>query len=231
MKPRTISIGMLSWLLCVAAVNAQSAPCRDAAEESHHHVVLERARMRVLLLELPRIASTEPYCYASPYVYIVLGEGRSSTTGEGKGTFSHDWNGSESRLVSDPQKQVVRNESGTTFREVIIELRRGLEYRSLEDAYDTDVFPGGLGSVKPTWTVSFQRGGVQFTNTQLAAGDTLKLSGTPKLLIALNDLDLQQRSRGTSEPVSLSAQEIGNLNGSGDLVNSGRTAARFILIY
>jgi hypothetical protein len=231
MKLRTIGIGMLSWLLCVAAVNAQLAPCRDAAEESHHRVVLERARMRVLLLELPRIASTEPYCYASPYVYIVLGEGRSSTTGEGKGTFSHDWNGSESRLVNNPQKQVVRNESGTTFREVIIELRRGLEYRSLEDAYDTDVFPGGLGSVKPTWTVSFQRGGVQFTNTQLAAGDTLKLSGTPKLLIALNDLDLQQRSRGAFEPVSLSAQEVGNLNGSGDLVNSGRTAARFILIY
>ena len=188
--------------------------------------------MRVLLLELPRIASTEQYCYASPYVYIVLGQGRSSTTAEGKGTFSHDWSGSETHLVNNPQKQVVRNESGETFREVIVEMRRGLEYHQLEDQYDTDLFPSGLGTVKPTWTVSFQRGGVHFSNTQLAAGDTVKVTGSSHLLIALNDVSLQQGTGREGQEINLSAQEVTNLQGgpASELTNTGHNAARFILI-
>jgi len=65
---------------------AQSASCRDAAEESHHRVLLESSGMRVFLLELPRIASTDSFCYRNPYVYLVVSEGRSSTTAEGQGT-------------------------------------------------------------------------------------------------------------------------------------------------
>ena len=125
MNLRNLSIGLVWLFLCLAAAKAQSAPCLDAAEESHHRVVLETSQIRVLLLELPRIASTEAYCYANPYVYIVLGEGKSSTITEANGTFSHGWNGSEAHLVHNPEKQVVRNESGQTFREAIVELRRG----------------------------------------------------------------------------------------------------------
>src|SRR5438552_2564145 len=133
MNLRSWGIGLLSFSLSLAAAHAQSASCLDAAEESHHRVMLETDQMRVLLLELPRIASTRPYCYANPYIYIVLGEGRSSTTVEGKGTFSRDWYGSETHIVYSPQTQVVRNESGGTFREVIVELRRGAEYDPLRD--------------------------------------------------------------------------------------------------
>jgi hypothetical protein len=91
---------------------AQSTSCRDAAEESHHRVLFESSGMRVFLLELPRIASTDSFCYLNPYVYMVLSEGRSSTNAEGKGTFSRDWSGSETQLVYEPQKQVIRNQSG-----------------------------------------------------------------------------------------------------------------------
>lgn len=234
MNLRNLSIGLVSFPLCLAAAKAQSAPCLDAAEESHHHTVLETEQMRVLLLELPRIASTQPYCYADPYVYIVLGEGRSSTITEASGTFSHGWNGAEAHLVHNPQKQVVRNESGQTFREAIVELRQGLEYRALADTYDADMFPSGLGSVKPTWTVSFIRGGVKFSNNQLAAGDNLKVSGFGHLLIALNDLTLQRRSRVASsdEGIELQSQEVTTLKGgqASELVNSGHNTARFILI-
>jgi hypothetical protein len=234
MNLRNLSVGLLSFSLCLAAANAQSSPCLDAAEESHHRVVLETAQMRVLLLELPRIASTEPYCYASSYVYIVLAEGTSSTTAEGRGTFSRDWYGSETHIVYNPQKQVVRNESGGTFREVIVELRRGAEYDPVQDNFATNMFPLSPGSLKSTWTVSFVRSGIQFFSTQLGAGDSLKVSGAGHLLIALNDLTLQPRQRGATagEAIELQSQEVTNLNSglASDLVNTGHRTARFILI-
>ena len=234
MNLRNLSIGLVSFSLFLAAAKAQSAPCLDAAEESHHHTVLETEQMRVLLLELPRIASTQPYCYADPYVYIVLGEGTNSITPEGKGTFSRNWYGSETHLVYSPQKQVVRNESGGTFREVIVELRRGAEYDPLRDSPDQNLFPLSPGSLKPTWTVSFVQSGIRFFSAQLGVGDSLKVSGFGHLLIALNDLTLQRRSRVASsdEGIELQSQEVTTLKGgqASELVNSGHNTARFILI-
>jgi hypothetical protein len=211
---------------------AQSTSCRDAAEESHHRVLLESRGMRVLLLELPRIASTDSFCYRNPYVYIVLSEGRSSITAEGKGTFSRDSSGSETQLVYEPQKQVIRNESGRTFREVIVELPHVELYDPLRDSLTSDMFPSDLGTVKPTWTVSFTRGGVKFSKVQLAAGDTLSLSGGRNLLVALTDLSFRNTQGGVLESLDVQAQEVSTLSsGTGSRVtNDSRGPARFILI-
>ena len=234
MKLRNLSIAVFSCLLSLTVAQAQTTPCLDAADESHHRVVLETQQMRVLLLELPRIASTEPYCYAHPYIYIVLGEGRSSTTAEGKGAFSYDWYGSETQIVYEPQKQMVRNESGGMFREVIVELRRGAEYDPIYDNASNNLFPLSPGSLKPTWTVSFVRSGIQFFSSQVGAGDSLRLSGAGHLLIALDDLTLQRRERGerTGEDVEMASQEVTNLNAgtASNLLNTGHRTARFILI-
>ncbi len=205
---------------------SQSALCRDAAEESHHRVVLESAPVRVLLLELPRIASTDSFCYGGPYVYIALGEGRSSTSPEGKGTFSRDWRGAEAQIVHQPQQQVIRNESGNTFRELVVELRRGVEYDAMSDYSAPDMFPPDLGSVKPTWAVSFVAGGVKFSRVQLAAGEAIRVNRAQHLLIALNDVTLEQAG---GQVVSLNAQDFTNVN-AGALTNTGHDTARFILI-
>ena len=116
---RKLILGLFLFVVSTSAYS-QSALCRDAADEPHHRVVLDSAQVRVLILELPRIASTDAFCYAGPYVYIVLGEGRSSITPDGKGTFSRDWRGAEAQIVYQPQKQVIRNESGNTFRELVV---------------------------------------------------------------------------------------------------------------
>ena len=211
---------------------AQSTPCRDAAEESHHRVLLESSSMRVLLLELPRIASTDSFCYASSYEYVVLSEGRSSITAEGKGTFSRDWSGSETQLIYEPQKQVIRNESGRTFREVIVELPRMEPYDPLRDSLASDMFPSDLGTVKPTWTVSFTRGGVKFSKVQLGAGDTFSFSGGRNLLIALTDVRLRNTHGDASESLDVQAQDVSTLGSStvSRLTNESRAPARFILI-
>jgi hypothetical protein len=211
---------------------AQSAPCRDAAEESHHRVLLESSRIRVLLLELPRIASTDSFCYASSYVYVVLGEGRSSITAEGKGTFSRDWSGSETQLIYEPEKQVIRNESGRTFREIVVELPRVEPYDPLRDSLTSDMFPSDLGTVKPTCTVSFTRGGVKFSKVQLGAGDTFSVGGGRNLLIALTDVRLRNMQAGVSESLEIPAQDVSILGSStpSRLTNESRAPARFILI-
>ena len=211
-----------------AGLHAQTAACLDAADEPHHHVVFENSRVRVLMLELSRIESTQAYCYSHPYVYIVLGEGKSSTTAEGKGTFSHDWSGSETRLVYAPEKQVVRNESGVPFRELVVELLHGVQYNPWEDRYEDDLFPGDLGSLKPSWTVSFMRGGVMFTKAQVAAGSDYSISG--HLLVALTELDLRSEADGSD--LTVAAQDTSELPRGSRRVftNAGTGPARFIVI-
>ncbi len=222
---RTLILGLLLLFLSMFAYS-QSAICRDAADEPHHRVVLESAQVRVLLLDLPRIASTDSFCYAGPYVYIALGEGRSSISPDGKGTFSRDWRGSEAQVVYQPQRQVIRNESGNTFREIVVELRRGVDYDPMIDYSAPDMFPPDLGSVKATWTVSFVAGGVKFSRVQLAAGEAIRMNRAQHLLVALNDLSLDQANVQT---ISLGAQDFANVN-AGTLTNAGHDTARFILI-
>ncbi len=222
---RNLIFGLILIAVTTSAYS-QSALCRDAADEPHHRVVLESAQVRVLLLELPRIASTDAFCYASPYVYIALGEGRSSITPEGKGTFSRDWRGAEAQIVYQPQQQVIRNESGNTFRELVVELRRSVDYDPMLDASATDMFPPDLGSVKPTWTVSFVAGGVKFSRVQLATGEAVRVNRAQHLLVALNDVTMEQTG---VQIVSLNPQDFTNVN-AGTLTNTGRDTARFILI-
>lgn len=221
---RNLILGLI-LTLCTSAYS-QSAICRDAADEPHHKVVLDSTQVRVLLLELPRIASTDSFCYAGPYVYIALGEGRSSMTPEGKGTFSRDWRGAEAQIVHQPQQQVIRNESGNTFRELVVELRRGVEYDAMIDYSSPDMFPPDLGSVKPTWAVSFVSGGVKFSRVQLAAGEAIRVNRAQHLLVALNDLTMGQAG---GQNLSLNAQDFANVN-AGTLTNTGRDTARFILV-
>jgi hypothetical protein len=238
-RPRMFGMSLRNILIAVTLATfsghrglAQSTPCRDAAEESHHRVLLESSGLRVLLLELPRIESTDSFCYASSYVYVVLSEGRSSITAEGKGTFSRDWGGSETQLIYEPQKQVIRNESGRPFREVIVELARVEPYDPLRDSLTSDMFPSDLGTVKPTWTVSFTRGGVKFSKVQLGAGDTFSVGGGGNLLIALTDVRLRNTQAGASEFLEVQAQDVTILGSStaSRLTNEGRAPARFILI-
>jgi hypothetical protein len=231
MNLRKLAIGSAVLFLYHFPAHAQSGACLDAAEEPHHRVLFDSRDVRVLVLELPRIASTEPHCHPHPYIYVVTGEGRSSSTSEGGATFSYDWNGPEARFVRNSVKRVIRNESGTTFREVIVETGRPLQFEPGQDSYDTDLFPLDLGSVKPTWDVSFTRGGVTAWKVQLAPGDNFPVDAADHLLIALTDVRLQQSGKDASAELSLEPQDIHLLPAGSHftLTNTG-SSARFILI-
>ncbi|MGH9517469.1 MAG: hypothetical protein ACRD3P_17515 [Terriglobales bacterium] len=229
--------GVILWLLAmglyVVPTGAFAAECLDAADESHHQLLYENAAARVLLLELPRIASTQPHCHANPYLYIVTGESRSSTTPEGRATFSHDWHAGEARFIYSPAKQVVRNELMVPFREVILETLHRVEYNPLDPSGDRDLFPGDLGSARPTWTVSFTRGDLTAYKTQLAPGDDATFGSSNHLLIAITEVKLERsKEKAAPDEIELDAQESRMLPSGSPLKlsNAGGHSATFIVI-
>jgi hypothetical protein len=115
---------------------------------------------------------------------------------------------------------------------VIVELPRVEQYDPLRDSLTSDMFPSDLGTVKPTWTVSFTRGGVKFSKVQLAAGDMLSVSGGRNLLVASTDPSLRNTRGGASESLDLQAQDVSTLSSSAGsrVTNGSRSPARFILI-
>jgi hypothetical protein len=223
---------------CLACAHAQTATCLDVADEPHHQLLFQNQDARVFLLELPRLASTQSHCHSHPYVYIVAGPGRSSNTVEGHAAITRDWYGSEARFIYPPMQHEVRNESINPYRELIVETMHGAQYDSLEGNYDGDLFPldpehADPGDFKPTWTVSFTRGALTASKTQLAPGAELSVSSPNHVLLALTDLELRkQGADGSDQAVQLSAQEVKILPGGSEfkLTNSGHQPAKFILV-
>src|SRR5258708_7910677 len=212
---------------------AQTATCLDLADEPHHQLLFQNQDARVFLLELPRLASALSHCNSHPYLYIVTAQGRSSNTIEGQATISRGWNGPEARFIYSPKTHVVRNESINPFRELIVETMHGVQYNSFDGQYDGDLFPGDLGDVKPTWTVSFSRGALTASKTQLAPGAELSISSPNHVLVALTDLEFRkQGTDGSDQALQLSAQEVKILPGASDfkLTNTGHQPAKFILV-
>ena len=81
MKPQSVVRCALAIAAALTvAAHAETSSCLDLADEPHHQLLFSNQDVRVFLLELPRLASTEPHCHAHPYFYVIPGEGRSSTT-------------------------------------------------------------------------------------------------------------------------------------------------------
>jgi hypothetical protein len=217
----------------VAGAYFQSAACPDAADEPHHQLLYQNESTRVFLLDLPRLASTASHCHPHPYLYVVAGAGRSLNTLQGQGSMSHDWYGGEARFVYEHKQHVVRNEAGSPHRELIVETLHPTTYDSMGGNLDIDLFPGGLGSVKPSWTVSFTRGALTASKTQLAPDDEIPVSSPYHVILALSDLDLSKQVSGKrAEALEMSAEDARILPGGSDfkLVNTGQRPAMFVLV-
>jgi len=206
--------------------------CMDLADEPHHQLLYSNADVRVFLLELPRLASTEPHCHSHAFFYVVPGEGRSSMTPDGQATFSHDWHGGETRFMYAPVQHVVRNEGINPYREVVIEILHRVDYKPLDGAYDADELTGEPGSLKPTWSISTTRGPLAAARTQLAPGADYTPQGAGQVLIAITDLDLKRDREGLpAQKIDLQAQEVLVLTGGTlRLSNTGAHPARFITV-
>jgi len=185
------------FLVTVAGVaTAQSASCLDVADESHHQLLFQNQDVRVFVLELPRLAATQSHCHYRPYLDIVATDGKSSDTLEGRAGVSRDWDGPEAHFIYSPTQHVVRNESMMTYRELIVETMHPANYQPSDGNYDTDLFPADLGTVKPSWTVSFTRGALTASKSQLAPGAEISVSSTAHVPIGPDRPRAQHRRVG-----------------------------------
>jgi len=94
----------------------------------------------------------------------------------------------------------------------------------------TPTIPSDLGSVKPTWSVSFTRGGVTCGRYNWL-GDDFPVDAADHLLIALTDVRLQQSGKDASAELSLEPQDVHLLPaGSHFRLPHWKWLRRFILI-
>ena len=226
-----LTVSLLAVLALVAApcfITAQSN-CRDVSEDLHYSVVYENSRVRVLSLELPRLASTSSVCNKSAYLSIVTTPSQTTSIREGYAGVRHEWNPGEARFHYTPFARTIRNENDTIHREVFIETFLKVDYNPLNSGYDTDEFPADLRSVKATTSNGFSRGGLTAIRIQLAPGDTFSLSQSDHAVIALNEISLAG-DHGNSVDLGRSDVTVLTLGRVNSLKNTNKTPAQFIVV-
>src|SRR5207248_5492864 len=114
---RTTLFASVFFFAVAGVATAQSASCIDVADEPHHQLLFQNQDMRVIVLELPRLAATESHCHPRPYIDIIATESKSSNTVEGHAPVTSDWNGPEAHFAYSLMQHVLSYESMPTYRE------------------------------------------------------------------------------------------------------------------
>ncbi len=218
---------LLISLAPAQTVSPEPCPSLDAADESHHSVIFRNSAVRIMEFDLGRISSTPPHCHQYSYLVVVTSE--SHTTDGAMGT---DWYPGDARWIYGPASSTVRNDQSTTYRAIEVETLRTQTYSWSRRNQYTDPFGADQGTVKPTWSVSFSRGGLAGTKAQLASGDSFDVSQPDHILIAITDLELEAAKPEGAEKLSLSRGDTRMFPGGSvsKLTNRGSDPAKFVIV-
>ena len=229
MKACLWSLPLFFLLFAVASaqtVSPDSCPTLDAADEPNHSLLYRNNAVRIFEVQLPRIKASQPHCHQNTYVLVVTSESRTTDGG-----ISTDWTPGDTRLVYGPSTSNIRNEQSAPYRAIEIETLRTVTYSwSLRNQY-ADPFGADMGTVKPSWTQTFARGGLAGTRAQLASGDSFDVNSPDHILIAITALDLEVQGE-TSKRASLDRGDTLMLPGgsASKLVNQGPGGAKFVIM-
>lgn len=223
------------WLavLLLPTLAVAQKNCKDAGDEPNHRLIHSAPDVRVYELELGRLKATEWHCHANSFLRIATTDTRTTTTHEGQGPLSWEWTPGEARFVYGPVKHTVRNDGMLPHREIVIETLHTVQRPLFEQNTNTDEFGADPGEVKPSWSVTFTRGGLTATKTQLAPGDSVTVNEPDQLLIAITDAALKgEVAEKEPETVELGRGETVLLRGGvkRKLSNAGRAPVRFIVV-
>ena len=223
---------------------AQQNSCVAAADEPHHKLLAQGSSIRIYMVELNRLESTERYCSGHPFLRIAVNAGEASNLQENSAAVSQNWRPGEALFVSQPENHVLRNDRGDPFRELEIEdlsSRSGqhtpqeCDYNNGEGArpcYEPQGFPVDPGNVA-TWTVSFHRRGLSADKSRLSPGDSITIGDGSHLLLALTPAKLKLKIDGGDEAdTELQPQQsiILPAGAKRTITNTGREAAKLISI-
>lgn len=223
---RILLMALLLVLLCATAVTQEACPALDAADEAHHSLIFRNSAVRVLEVQLGRLDSTDTHCHQ--YTYLTVATSESHTV---DGPISTDWMPGDARLIYGPVKSILRNDQSMTYRAVEVETLRTVPTSWVAQRANSDPFGADLGTVKPTWSVSFTKAGLTGTRAQLASGDSLDVSPPDHLLIAITSLELEKAGSDAGR-ISLQPGETLMLPGGSatKLTNADRYGAKFVLV-
>lgn len=223
----SFSLFLLVSLASAQTVGPGSCPSLDAGDESHHSLIFRNSAVRILQMELPRLQNTEPHCHQ--YSYLLVATSETHTT---DGPIGTDWYPGDARWIYGPSSSTLRNDQSRTYRAIEIETLRTQTYSwSLRNQYN-DPFGADMGTVTPTWTQTFTRGGLAGSRVQLAPGDSFDVSQPDHILIATTALELEKRGPEGTEKISLERGDTQMLPAGSvsKLTNKGSDPAKFVIV-
>ncbi len=233
MRLRALVLVFSVTALLVSAQAAAPSEVEITAEPSHH-LVLQNSYVRVFKVEVAPGSATLMHRHRHDYVYVVLGSAQITNEAAGKPAIPLRLSDGETQFMNGGFSHVMRDQAGTPFRNVTVELLKDEELRSAKPPkWDQErgmsILNGG------TRDILFVKDGVRVSEIQLQPSGIVPRHTHlgPHLIIAVSDLQLQSDAAKTGvKPVNLKAGEVlwvpGRLTHT--LKNLGKQNVKFITI-
>jgi hypothetical protein len=233
---------LLMGVVCLAAafLAAQSTDAAvEITNEPHHHLTFENQYVRVFNVEIAANTQTLTHWHHHDYIAVTLGDAEVANTLQGKPTLALKLPEGDTRFASGNFAHYVRVVGAQPFRNVTVEL---LQDESLRNSvaggkihWDED---RGLDILdRGTKQIVFVKDAVRATEFELQPGGVVPVHhhAGPHLLIAVSDLDLQEKYLNhvhPPDPGHLKAGDHRWLPGgySHSITNPGSKPAKFITL-
>lgn len=215
--------------------------------EPSHHLALENEQTRVFQVEAAPHASTLLHQHDRDYIFVSIGAAEISNAVQGQPPLEVSLGDGDTRFVHGAFAHVVTNRGATPFRNVTIEIKRKSTreicgFAGTPACATTTRVTGGMMSVGPASAALpfrketlFETDAVRASRIQLAAGGTSPEheDGSPRLLVAVSDLELTSTLRGgETKVVRKKAGDFAWLPAEGphSVHNAGAQTAQFVVL-
>jgi oxalate decarboxylase/phosphoglucose isomerase-like protein (cupin superfamily) len=219
-------------LLATCCLAAQTSGKVEITSEPNHRLALENSYVRVFEVEVPPGGATLVHYHRHDYISVNLGLAEILNQVEGKPAVTVKLEAGHTAFAEGNFAHSVRNRGATSFRNVTVELLQDEKARrSPPPGWDEDralhILEGG------TLHIMFVKDGVRVSETDLQPGGMIPSSHPPgpQLLVAVTDLDLENRVAGKGiSPIRLKSGDVRWLPGrlSHTVMNVGKQQARFV---
>jgi hypothetical protein len=231
-----------SALLCLALLTAQATvPEVEITAEPHHHFTFENKSVRVFNVDVPPHAETLMHWHRHDYIYVILGATEVVNAVKDKPPVTVKLQDGETRFSPATFAHTARNLTGQPFRNVTIEILEDATLRNSTAKWDPnknedralEILPGG------TQQILFVKDGIRVSEFELQPAAVVPIHTGPRLIVAINDLDLGENSRTQSQgalpPPALLSMKSGDskwlpARDSENITNVGKNPARFVTL-
>ena len=226
--------GLVTVLIFVALLLAQTPGEVEITAEPHHHLALENQYVRVFKVQVDPNSATLMHRHRHDYVFVTLGASEIENDVAGEPPAVVKLKDGETRFTPGDFAHIAKDLAPTPFRNVTIELLKDEEARKSpppkwEEERGLNVLDGG------TQDVLFVKDGVRVSDIQLQPGGVVPKHhhAGPHLVVALTDLALRSDVEGKgSMQLQQKAGDIAWVAGASThaLTNTGKQLARFITL-